>query len=96
MSALDDQRVHEYRQARQAAEKGLSAPLGSRERYQAAIVRYAECMAEITPDVPFVRRAMMCALYEDASLPLDVILGAYGATEDEAEYVKCHRQRRVA
>lgn len=95
MTDLTDPRVQEYRQARQAVEAGLSAPLGTRKRYEAAVVRYVKCMADITPDIPLVRRAMMCALHEDARLPLNVILDAYGATDEEAEYVERHHHEQT-
>lgn len=90
MTDMTDPRVSEYRTARKIVGTGLSAPIGARERYTKSIPPYVECMAEMTPaDSPIARRAMMRALFE-AGLPFGVILSAYEATEEEAEYVKAH------
>lgn len=87
--SMDDPRVHEFRAALAGVNAGLRAPAGAHERYRLSLTPYAEFMAEFTPDEPHVRRAMMSALFS-GGLPLGVILFAYTATTEEAEYVAEH------
>lgn len=79
---MNDPRVHEYRDARNAAGAGLSAPPGSHERYERSIGPYIEVMAEMC-DSPLARISLMTALLDDAKLPLGAILVGFRATVEE-------------
>jgi hypothetical protein len=89
MTDMTDPRVTEFQNATADVRAGLRGSIGSHDRYRAALTPYVECIAEITPDEPLARKAMMSAMFEDG-LPLGVIAFAFKATVEEANYVVDH------
>jgi hypothetical protein len=92
---MDDPRVHEYRAALADLDAGLLASAGARERYRQAIGPYVACIAEGTPAEPeFVRREMMLSLFK-TGLPLEEIISAFDASDDEQAFVESQMPSRA-